>query len=140
MTCDASRKPVYWINPVADIRMMNVLEDAGGRLCGTDFMFTHALAPLDETAPPLRSLAAMALQDPMTAPTSERMRRCIQDAHSLGAQGIIVSRIPGASHCAFETLALERLTALPILEIEIAPVTDPYAPSIATRLQAFLER
>jgi len=132
-------KPVYWINPVADIRMMNVLEQAGGRLCGTDFMFTHALAPLDETAPPLRSLAGMALQDPMAAPTSARMRACAQEAQRLHAQGIIVSRIPGASHCAFEALALERLTDLPVLEIEVAPITDTYAPALLTRLHAFIE-
>ena len=132
-------KPVYWINPAADIRAMNLLEDAGGRLCGTDFMFTHALTPLDETAPPLRSLAEMALQDPMAAPTSERMRMCAQDAECLHAQGIIVSRIPGASHCAFEAPVLERMTGLPVLEIEVAPLTDAYAPSLLTRLRAFTE-
>ena len=136
---ETSLTPVYWINPVADIRMMNVLEETGGRLCGTDFMFTHALAPLDETVPPLRSLAAMALQDPMTMPTAARMRMCVHEAQRLHAKGIIVSRIPGASHCAFETLALERMSDLPVLEIEVAPVTDPYAPSLLTRLQAFIE-
>ena len=130
---------LYWINPVADIRAMNLLEDAGGRLCGTDFMFTHALTPLDESAPPLRSLAEMALQDPMVAPTAERMRMCAEDAERLHAKGIVVSRIPGASHCAFETQALERATSLPILEIEVASVTDAYAPSLLTRLQAFIE-
>jgi len=132
-------KPIYWINPVADIWAMNVLEDAGGRLCGTDFMFTHALTPLDETLPPLRSLAEMALQDPMAAPTSARMQACIRDAQRLHAKGIIVSRIPGASHCAFEMSALERMTELPVLEIEIASVTDAYAPSLLTRIQAFIE-
>jgi hypothetical protein len=136
---EANMKPVYWINPVADIRMMNMLEDAGGQLCGTDFMFTHALALLDETAPPLRSLAKMALQDPMAGPTSARMQACVQEAQRLGARGIVVSRIPGASHCAFETLALERLASLPVLEIEVAPITDTYAPSLLTRLHAFIE-
>ena len=118
---------------------MNVLEDMGGRLCGTDFMFTHALMPLDETVPPLRSLAEMALQDPMAAPTSTRMSLCMQDAQRCGAKGIVVSRIPGGSHCAFEMLALERMTDLPVLEIEVASVTDAYVPSLQTRLQAFIE-
>ncbi|MCL2104689.1 MAG: 2-hydroxyacyl-CoA dehydratase family protein [Kiritimatiellaeota bacterium] len=136
---DETRKPVYWINPVADLRVMNILEDAGGRLCGTDFMFAHALALLDETVPPLQCLAEMALQDPMAAPTSARMQMCVQDAERLHANGIIVSRIPGASHCAFELLALAHMTSLPVLEIEVAPVTDPYAPSLLTRLQAFVE-
>ena len=41
---------VFWVNPVADLRVMNVLEACGGRLCGTEFLFTHALDPLDERA------------------------------------------------------------------------------------------
>ena len=27
---------VFWVNPVADLRAMNVLEDCGGRVCGTE--------------------------------------------------------------------------------------------------------
>ena len=34
---------VFWINPVADLRAMNLLEQCGGRLCGTELLFCHAL-------------------------------------------------------------------------------------------------
>jgi len=131
--------PVYWINPVADLRVMNLVEEADGRICGTDFMFTHALRPLDETVPPLTALAQMVLNDPMAGTTQARMRACLDEARSLGAKGIILSRIPGASHCAFQGPALESLTDLPILEIEVASLIDPYIPTLMTRLQAFME-
>ena len=39
---------MFWINPVADLRIMNLIEDVGGRICGTDYMFTHALDPIPE--------------------------------------------------------------------------------------------
>jgi hypothetical protein len=48
---------VFWVNPVADLQLMNVLEDLGGRLCGTDFMFTHALDAIPESVPPFEALA-----------------------------------------------------------------------------------
>ncbi len=37
---------VFWVNPAADLRVMNLLEDVGGRVCGTDYMFCHALDPI----------------------------------------------------------------------------------------------
>jgi len=42
---------VFWVNPVADLRAMNLLEACGGRLCGSDFMFAHALDSIPEDLP-----------------------------------------------------------------------------------------
>jgi hypothetical protein len=136
---DERLKPVYWVNPVADLRAMNLLEEAGGRLCGTDFMFTHALSLLDEAVDPFDTLARMALADPMAGTIRARMQACLADAKRCGAKGIVVSRIPGASHCAFESAILASLSDLPLLEIEIPSLTDPCEPSLMTRLQAFIE-
>jgi len=136
---DPGLKPVFWINPVADVRVMNLLEEAGGRLCGTDFMFSHALSPLEETGDPFDTLARMALSDPMAGTTRARMKRCLEEAKRCGAKGIIVSRIPGASHCAFEASMLASLSDLPLLEIEVSSLTDSYAPALMTRLQGFME-
>ncbi len=136
---DTHLKPVYWINPVADVRAMNLLEDAGGRLCGTDFMFTHALSPLDEGLSPFDTLACMALADPMAGTIRTRMMACLADAKRSGARGIIVSRIPGASHCAFEASMLSTISDLPVLEIEVPSLTDSSVPSLMTRLQGFIE-
>ncbi len=131
--------PLYWINPVADVRVMNVLEEVGGRLAGSDFMFAHALDRLDETLPPLRALACMAADDPMAGPVEVRMRRAVADAHRVGAKGIVVSRIPGASHCPYESVCIKQLSDLPVVEIEVDSLVDAYAPSLTTRLQAFVE-
>lgn len=139
LTPDPALKPVFWINPVADVRVMNLLEEAGGRLCGTDFMFGHALSPLDETGDPFDTLACMALSDPMAGTTRARMKICLEEAKRCGAKGIIVSRIPGASHCAFEASMLASLSDLPLLEIEVSSLTDSYAPALMTRLQGFME-
>ena len=69
---DAAR--VFWVNPVADLRAMNLLEECGGRLCGSDFMFCHALDEIPEDLEPLEALARMALADPMVGPV-RRPRR-----------------------------------------------------------------
>jgi len=44
---------VFWVNPVADLRAMNLLEDWGGQIAGSDYMFTHALdlIPEDRSRP-----------------------------------------------------------------------------------------
>ena len=63
---------VFWVNPVADLRVMNLLEDAGGRVCGTEYLFCHALDPIPEDLPPMEALARMALADPMVGSPVDR--------------------------------------------------------------------
>lgn len=137
--CMEQGVPLYWINPVADVRAMNMLETTGGRLAGSDFMFAHALDQLDQTAPPLRALARMAADDPMAGPVEVRMRRACADAYRVGAKGIVVSRIPGASHCPYECVSVKQLSDLPVVEIEVDSLVDAYSPSLTTRMQAFIE-
>ena len=100
LAVDAVR--VFWVNPVADLRVMNLLEDVGGRVCGTDNMFCHALDEIPADLPPLEALARMALADPMVGSAVDRAKRICADARHFGAQGVVISRIPGASHCAME--------------------------------------
>ncbi len=138
---DAAR--VFWVNPVADLRMMNLFEDCGARLAGTDFMFSHALDPLPEDIPPMEALTRAALADPMAGSAEDRAVRVCADCVRFRAEGVVVSRIPGASHCAFEGEAIaqqvrERL-GLPVVELEAPPVSDAMGPSLRTRLQALVE-
>ena len=138
---DAAR--VFWVNPVADLRVMNVLEEAGGRICGTDYMFTHAIAPIPEDLEPMEALARQALADPMVGPARDRAERIVRDMEALGAEALVVSRIPGASHCALEGEIVreavgERL-GLPAIEIEAPTVCDPLLPALRTRLEALVE-
>jgi hypothetical protein len=134
---------MYWINPPADIYAMNLLEACGGRLCGTDFMFPHALAPLDETADPFTALAKAALTDPMIGSSRQRADGIARDIAALDAEAVVLCRIPGASHCAAETriiadLLRDRLNR-PVLDIEIPSLIDPCETSLTTRLEALTE-
>jgi len=134
---------IYWVNPVADLRAMNLLEDCGGRLCGNDLMFAHATDEIPEDVPPLEALARCALADPMVGPADDRAARICREARALHAQAVIVSRIAGASHCAFEGGVISRRVgadlALPVLEIEVPSVSDALAPSLRTRIEALIE-
>ena len=98
LAADAVR--VFWVNPVADLRVMNLLEDVGGRVCGTEYMFCHALDPIPADLPPLEALARMALADPMVGSAADRAERICRDIGRFGAEAVVISRIPGASHCA----------------------------------------
>lgn len=133
----------FWINPTADLMAMNLLESAQAMLCGTDLMFTHALDPIPEDCPPLEALAMTALSDPMTGPLAVRAARICRDIQQFGAEAVVLSRIPGGSHCAYEydvirTHVTEGL-GLPMLELEFDSVCDGAAAAILTRLQALAE-
>ena len=134
---------VFWVNPVADLRVMNLLEQCGGRLCGSEFLFCHALDPMPEDLEPMETLARTALADPMIGPSSDRAERICRDVVRFGAQCVVISRIPGASHCAIEGTvirdAVRQRTGLPVVEIEVPPVSDSVEASIRTRLEAVIE-
>jgi hypothetical protein len=134
---------VYWVNPVADLRAMNLLEEWGGRVCGADFMFSHALDLIPEDVPPFEALARTALADPMVGPTSARARRIIAECRACRAEALVVARIPGASHCSREGEIIRNAVrlelGLPTIELEIPPVCDAMLPSLGSRLQALTE-
>ena len=134
---------VFWVNPVADLRAMNLLEDWGGRICGSDYMFTHALDLIPEDLPPLEALARAALADPMAGSTLDRAARIARDCQSFHAEAVVVSRIPGASHCAREGAIIHDVVrkepGIPVIELEIPPVCDAMLPTLGSRLQALVE-
>ena len=140
---DADAARIFWVNPVADLQVMNLLEDCGGRICGTEYLFTHALDEIPEDLPPMEALAQMALADPMAGSSIDRARRICSDIRLFGAEAVIISRIPGASHCALEGRIINEIVQetfdVPILEIEVPPVTDSMRPTLSTRLQALVE-
>ena len=141
LPADAVR--VFWVNPVADLRVMNLLEEAGGRVCGTEYLFCHALDPIPEDLPPMEALARMVLADPMVGSSSDRAERICADAEGFGAEAVVISHIPGASHCSMEAAVIgqevRRRLDLPALEIEVPPITDSIEPSLRTRLEALVE-
>lgn len=134
---------VFWVNPVADLRVMNLLEQCGGRICGTEYLFCHALDEIPENIPPMEALARMALADPMVGSASDRARRICRDITRFGAEAVVVSRIPGASHCALEGEVIADMIGdelgLPLVELEVPPVCDAFMPALVTRLGALME-
>ena len=122
---------------------MNLLEELGGRVCGSDYMFTHALALIPEHLPPLEALARTALADPMVGPTAERAGRIVRDCRANRAEAVVVSRIPGASHCAREGEIIREIVrrklGIPTIELEIPPVCDAMLANLGSRLQALVE-
>lgn len=141
LAVDAVR--IFWVNPVADLKAMNLLEDAGGRVCGTDYMFSHALDAIPTNLPPMEALARMALADPMAGSAADRAKRICNDINRFGAEALVISRIPGASHCAMEAAVIGEVVNaqidIPMLEIEVPPITDAIEPTIRTRLEALVE-
>lgn len=141
MTPSAPR--LFWVNPVADLRAMNLLEDCGARVAGTDYLFYHALDEIPEDLPPCEALARMALADPMAGTAADRAARIMREMIEFRAEGLVVSRIPGASHCATEgarirEIVQERL-GLPTVEIEVPPVCDAGIAALRNRLEALIE-
>ncbi|OHB84771.1 MAG: hypothetical protein A2Z38_08120 [Planctomycetes bacterium RBG_19FT_COMBO_48_8] len=140
---DTGAAKIFWVNPVADLQVMNLLEDCGGRICGTEYLFTHALDTIPEDLPPLEALAQMALADPMAGSSIDRAERICRDIRRFGAEAVLISRIPGASHCALEGRVIGGIVRekfdIPILEIEVPPVTDSMRQTVLTRLQALVE-
>ena len=134
---------IFWVNPVTDLRVMNLLEDVGGRICGPEYLFCHAFDPIPEDLPPLEALARYALADPMVGSPADRAERICREANNFGAQAVVISRIPGASHCGLEGLVIagevRTRLGLPVVEIEVPPITDALEPSLRTRLEALVE-
>ena len=134
---------VFWVNPVADLMAMNLLEDCGGRICGTDYLFAHALDLIPEKMEPMKALAMMAIADPMVGSSSDRASRICADIRRFGAEALIISRIPGASHCAYEGTiigeAVNKILGIPVVEIEVPSLIDSFVPGLKTRIEALIE-
>ncbi len=140
---DGETARIFWVNPVADLTAMNLLEECGGRICGTEYLFTHALDEIPEDMPPLEALARAALSDPMAGSAADRAERIHADIVRFRAEALIISRIPGASHCAIEggVIAenIRESLDIPVLEIEVPPVCESVQARLKTRIDALVE-
>jgi benzoyl-CoA reductase/2-hydroxyglutaryl-CoA dehydratase subunit BcrC/BadD/HgdB len=132
-----------WINPVADLRVMDLFEEMGGSLAGTEYLFRHALLPIPEDKPPLEALAETALRDPMIGTAAARAALVVEEARRYRAEGVIISQVPGASHCATEGAIIRQevgqALGLPVLEIVVPPLADASIGQLATRFEGFFE-
>jgi len=140
LPADAVR--VLWLNPVADLRVLQWLEDDGGRLACTDFMTAQAMAPIPMDLPPLAALARTALCDRMIGSDRRRAALAVAEARTYGAEAVVVARIPGASHGCAEGPAMVRAVAgcgWPVAGIEVPTLADSAAGQIRSRLESLME-
>ena len=85
----------------------------------------------------------MALADPMVGSAVDRAKRICRGGSSLRRRGVVISRIPGASHCAMEATIIGDVIRdkldVPVVEIEVPSLIDAMEPTIRTRLEALVE-
>ena len=86
--------------------------------------------------PPLEALARTALADPMVGSAADRAAADLCARPPVSApRRVVISRIPGASHCAMEGRGHRRggprALGIPVVEIEVPPMTDALEPSLA---------
>jgi hypothetical protein len=85
----------------------------------------------------------MALADPMIGSSQDRAARIMRDIQAFAAEGLVISRIPGASHCGLEgrimAQTIQKNLQIPTLEVAVPPLTDALAPALQTRLEALVE-
>ena len=114
---------IFWVNPVADLRAMNLLEEWGGRICGTDYMFAHALDLIPEDLPPMEALARTALADPMVGPTQDRAARIVRECRISGPKPWWCRAFPAPATAPAKApssaSACSRSSACPLIELEI---------------------
>jgi benzoyl-CoA reductase/2-hydroxyglutaryl-CoA dehydratase subunit BcrC/BadD/HgdB len=122
---------------------MDLFEEMGGSLAGTEYLFRHALLPIPEDKPPLEALAETALRDPMIGTAAARAALVVEEARRYRAEGVIISQVPGASHCATEGAVIRQevgqALGLPVLEIVVPPLADASIGQLATRFEGFFE-
>jgi benzoyl-CoA reductase/2-hydroxyglutaryl-CoA dehydratase subunit BcrC/BadD/HgdB len=67
----------------------------------------------------------------------------IEEAKRYNAEGVVISNIPGASHCATEGIiigeAVRSRLKRPVLEITVPSLVDTNLSQLSTRFEAFFE-
>ena len=159
--------PIAWITPSADPFLLNLVEDLGCRVVATEYVINQALVKIDEDIDPVRNisgfrdsasgktdipcsiisngvgpmkaLARAFLQASLIGSTEERVKRIKTKVEAGRVQGVLITNMLGASHCAMETRLIEKLiTDVPVLSIDV-PAPFGITEQIKTRIEAFVE-
>lgn len=134
---------VFWATPSTDATLVQLLEDLGGAITGTEYMISHAFYELATDVSVIDAVAESSMDDPMTGSARMRARRIVAEARRFGAEGVIISGISGASHCAFDEAAISHMVreelGLPVLSFDV-----PFSPGrinqqVQTKMEAFME-
>jgi len=131
--------PIAWITPSADPLLLNLVEDCGLRIVGTEYVINQALVPIEENVEPFRALARSFMKASLIGSTQERIKRIIEGVKNERIKGVLVTNMLGCSHCAMETRLIEKmLSKVPVLSIDV-PVPFGITEQLRTRIAAFAE-
>ncbi len=134
---------IFCVTPPTDAAILTLLNDLGGCVAGTEYLISHAFYELDESKPPLQAIAENYMDDPMIGSSEFRAQRIIEEAKRYNAEGVMITGIFGASHCAFEERVISDMVTkecgLPVLAFDV-----PYSPGrlseqVVNRVQGFIE-
>ncbi len=134
---------VYWVFPPTDASLITLLEELGGCIAGTDYFINHAFLPLRTDTDPITAVAENCFDDRLLCPPSMRARAIVNDIRHFRAEGVLISGIFGASHCAWDDRviqeAVQRETGIPVLSFDV-----PYSPGriseqVRSRIEAFMD-
>ncbi len=134
---------VYWMYPSTDASLITLLEDMGGCIAGTDYFINHSFLPLRTNTDPLTAIAENCMDDRLVCSPTERVKRIAEDVKKYRAEGVLMSGIFGASHCAWDVSALHDLVQKE-LDIPVLAFDVPYSPGrlneqVVSRMQSFIE-
>ena len=134
---------VFWVTPPTDASLINLLEDFGGCIAGTEYLISHAFYPLATDVDPLRAVAENCLDDCMTGSQRFRAERVVKGARENGAEGVIISGISGASHCPWDErsikAAVEKELGIPVLSFDVPFSPGRHNEQVVNRMQSFME-
>ncbi len=132
-----------WLTPPADPLLLCTAEDYGARIVATEYVINQALAPIENSLPPLVAIARSHLFGSLNGTSAERAELLIRQSTKNSAEGLIISGLLGGSHCAMESkligdIVRDRL-GLPVLEFDVAPPNREIDRQTLTRIEAFME-
>jgi benzoyl-CoA reductase/2-hydroxyglutaryl-CoA dehydratase subunit BcrC/BadD/HgdB len=156
---------VIWIGPPADMLLLNLFEDLGGHVVGSEYMINQTRHLIPESPPPLTKggtkggcsssphrdsaadpLAAIAdafLNASLIGGARYRAEKVIEEARRANAQGIVYSGIFGGSHCLAEDRLIAKMAeeelGIPTLCFDVPFPTDTPHAQLRTRIETFLE-
>ena len=132
-----------WAMPCTDPSIVQMWENMGGSVAGTEYLISHSRYRIRTAGAPLRCLAEAALNDPCIGTTAFRARRVVEEVRKYKAEGVIIPSIFGASHCSYEireiSSAVREQCNIPVLSFEVPFSSKDVSGQVEGRLQAFAE-
>jgi len=132
-----------WAMPCTDPSILQLWEQLGGCVAGTEYLISHSRYQIRSDVPPLQALAEAALNDPCIGSTAFRAQRVVEQVRKYHAEAVIIPGIFGASHCSYEireiAAAVQSQCGLPVLAFEVPFSAHAVSAQVAARLEAFAE-